>query len=350
MKRAFAILLALCLIAGLFSGCGKKSGEVLYIYNWTEYIPQEVYDRFEDETGIRVIETTFSSNEEMLAKLQAGGTGQYDLVIASNYVIGAMKAEGMIQPIDKSGMENLGNINPAYMDLPYDPGNEYSIPYMGTLTVIATNKSMCADLGVTITSLNDLTNPALQKNLVVPDDCREVVDTALKVMGEDPDTQDPQVIASTEGWLRALKGNVRAYDSDNAKDKLIGKEVAAGLVYNLDAAVAYMEDPEDTEIIFVDEPYEMAIDSFVITADAQNKANAEKFIDFIHRGEVYKIAAEEYPALCFNTAAFDLMSDEYKKNPAFNVPEQYIRNAHLTGDVGDAAGYYDDVFTKMKTN
>ena len=349
MKRLFACLAALSLLVGLFAGCGQSTGEVLYLYNWTEYIPQEVYDQFEAETGIRVIEATFSSNEEMLAKLQAGGTGQYDLVVASNYVVSAMKAEGMIQPIDKSKMENLGNIDPAYMDLEYDPGNEYTIPYMGTLTVIAANKPMLEELGVTIESLNDLTNPALQNNLVIPDDCREVVDTALKVKGEDPDSQDQAVIEGTIDWLSQLKGNVRAYDSDNAKDKLIYNDVAAGLVYNLDAAVAVMENP-DVEVLFVDEPYEMAIDSFVITSDAKNKENAEKFIDFIHRGDVYKIAAEEYPALCFNNAAFDLMDDEYKKNPAFNVPKEEITRAHITGDVGDAAGWYDEVFTRMKTN
>ena len=349
MKRLFAILAALTVAVGMFSGCGKGTGEVLYLYNWTEYIPQEVYEQFEAETGIRVIEATFSSNEEMLAKLQAGGTSQYDLVVASNYVVSAMKAEGMIQPIDQSGMQNIGNIDPAYLDLPYDPGNEYTIPYMGTLTVIAVNRPMLNELGVQIDSLNDLTDPALQNNLVIPDDCREVVDTALKVKGEDPDSRDQAVIESTIDWLKDLKGNVRAYDSDNAKDKLIYNDVAAGLVYNLDAAVAVMENP-DVEVVFVDEPYEMAIDSFVITSDAKNKANAEKFIDFIHRGEVYKLAAEEYPALCFNRAAFDLMSDEYKNNPAFNVPKAEIERAHITGDVGDAAGWYDEVFTRMKTN
>ncbi len=349
MKKLLALLMVVVLCVSLFSGCGEETGEVLYLYNWTEYIPQEVYDLFEEETGIRVIETTFSSNEEMLAKLQAGGTGQYDLVIASNYVLEGMKQEGMIQPIDTSGMVNIGNILPAYMGRDFDPQNEYSIPYMATMAVIAINKPWCEELGVTITSLADLANPALANNIVVPDDCREVVDTALKVLGEDPDSRDKAVIESTDAWLSKLKGNVRAYDSDNAKDKLIYQDVAVGLVYNLDAAVAF-EENEDIEVIFVKEPYEMAIDNFVITKDAKNKSNAEKFIDFIHRGDVYKMILDEYPAMCLNSAALALVDEAFFNNPGCNIPEAEIERAHLTGDVGDAAGWYDEAFTRMKTN
>ena len=90
-RRGVSLFLVLILCMVSLSGCKKNdSGEKLYVYNWTEYIPQEVYDAFEEQTGIHVVESTFSSNEEMLAKLTAGGTGQYDLVIASNYVVKAM--------------------------------------------------------------------------------------------------------------------------------------------------------------------------------------------------------------------------------------------------------------------
>ena len=112
IRKITALLAAAALCAAALTGCGKKdSGEKLYVYNWTEYIPQNVYDAFEEETGIKVIESTFSSNEEMLAKLTAGGSDQYDLVMASNYVVEAMVEQDLIQPIHKENLENLGNIS-----------------------------------------------------------------------------------------------------------------------------------------------------------------------------------------------------------------------------------------------
>ena len=119
-----ALVAAFCMAALTGCGGGSDSGEKLYLYNWTEYIPQEVYDAFEEETGIEVIESTFSSNEEMLAKLTAGGTGQYDMVVASNYVIKAMEEQGLIQELDKTQLENLGNISDAALGMNFDPENQ----------------------------------------------------------------------------------------------------------------------------------------------------------------------------------------------------------------------------------
>ena len=117
-----ALVAAFCMAALTGCGGGSDSGEKLYLYNWTEYIPQEVYDAFEEETGIEVIESTFSSNEEMLAKLTAGGTGQYDMVVASNYVIKAMEEQGLIQELDKTQLENLGNISDDGSGHEFRPG------------------------------------------------------------------------------------------------------------------------------------------------------------------------------------------------------------------------------------
>ena len=151
-RRGVSLFLVLILCMVSLSGCKKNdSGEKLYVYNWTEYIPQEVYDAFEEQTGIHVVESTFSSNEEMLAKLTAGGTGQYDLVIASNYVVKAMVEQELIQPIHKENLKNLGNISPSSLGQSYDPDNTYTIPFMSTITVIAVNREKCKELGVTIT-------------------------------------------------------------------------------------------------------------------------------------------------------------------------------------------------------
>ena len=344
-----ALVAAFCMAALTGCGGGSDSGEKLYLYNWTEYIPQEVYDAFEEETGIEVIESTFSSNEEMLAKLTAGGTGQYDMVVASNYVIKAMEEQGLIQELDKTQLENLGNISDAALGMNFDPENQYSIPFMGGITVIAYNTKMCEELGVTIEKFDDLLNPALENNMVVVDDVREIVGIALKAQGQDSNTTDQAVIEGTLPWLQQLVPNIKAYDSDSPKTLLASNEVAVGVVYNIDAGMAINENP-DIDVVFTEEPCEMSMDNFVLTSEAKNVENAMKFIDFVHRPDIYKMILDEFPGVCVNDAALEIMDERYLENPGSNVDQSEIARANLIEEVGDAVTYYDDVFTKMKTN
>lgn len=349
-KKFFTLMLTVILGITALSGCKKpESKEKLYLYNWTEYIPQNVYDAFEEETGIQVVEATFSSNEEMLAKLTAGGTAQYDMVIASNYVVEAMKEQGMIQKIDKDNLTNLGNISDAMMGLSFDPENEYSIPYMSTITVIAVNKKKCQELGVEITKFDDLLNPALKNNIVIVDDVREIVGIALKAQGQDSNSREQAVIEATLPWLEQLRPNIKAYDSDSPKTLLAANDVAVGVVYNTDAGLAIAAN-EDIDVVFTEEPCEISIDNFVITADAQNKENAEKFMDFVMRPDIYKMILDEFPGVCLNDATLELLDETYFDNPGSNVDASEIKRANLVGEVGDAVTWYDEVFTKMKTN
>lgn len=350
MKKFIATALAATLCLSCLSSCSnnKSSAEdVLYVFNWSEYIPQSVYDSFEEETGIHVVETTYSSNEEMLAKLVAGGSAQYDVAIASSYVLNAMKEQNLIQEINTENIPNMSNLSSAFLGRSFDPNNEWSIPYMSTITLIAVNTKMCEELGVEINSLDDLTNPALKNNIVAVDDCREIVDIALKVAGEDPDTTDPDVISSVIPWMKELGANIKLYDSDTAYSALATNEVAVGIVYNMDAALA-IEENDDISIVTTTEPSEMSIDNFVITKDSKNVENAEKFINYILSPEVYAECLEEFPCVCLNDAALELMDDDFINNPAANVSSEELERAHIIEDVGDAATYYDDAFTQMK--
>ncbi|MBQ7431990.1 MAG: spermidine/putrescine ABC transporter substrate-binding protein [Lachnospiraceae bacterium] len=348
MKKAVIMLLAGALCTAGLSGCGKKSNqETLYVYNWSEYMPQEVYDLFEEETGIRVVEKTFSSNEEMLAKLVAGGASQYDLIVASNYVLNAMKDQNLIQPIDVSRLENFEQISAFAKGRAFDPDNEYSVPYMSTITVIAYNEELCEQLGVEIQRLDDLLDPALENNIVAVDDCREIVDIALKAKGEDPDSTDEAVISGTIDWLSKLAPNIRLYDSDTAFSALATNEVAVGIVYNMDAAQAIQEN-EDINVWYTEEPCELSIDNFVLSSTSQHMDAAYQFIDFIHRPEIYKLCLDEFPAVCLNDGARELLDEEYFGNAGANIKEEALEQAHIIDDVGDAAEYYDAVFARMK--
>ena len=349
LNKITAVSLAAVLSIGMMTGCGeqKTAENTLHIYNCAEYIPQELYDKFEEETGIKVVETTFSSNEEMLAKLTAGGTGQYDLITASNYVIPAMIEQGLIKEININNIPNFDNLYSMYKGMDFDKENKWSVPYMATLTVTAVNKKKCAELGVDIKSLNDLTDERLAQNLVAVDDCRELVGVALKAEGKNPDETDESVIKSVEPWLGKLSKNIKIYDSDTAFSSLAVNDVAAGIVYNMDAALAIDENP-DIEVVYTEEPCSIAVDNFVLTSTSQKQVEAEKFINFIHDPQNYKICLEAYPAVAMNEKGFDLMGDEYKSNQGANPDKAELERAHLIDDVGEAASYYDAAYSTMK--
>lgn len=354
MRKLYVKLVAVLIVTfmgvGLMAGCGSSAADkenTLYIYNWSEYIPQEVYELFEQETGIHVVESTFSSNEEMLAKLVAGGTGEYDIFVASNYVIPAMIAQGLIKEIDTSKIENMANISEDNLNLGFDKGNKYTVPYMATITLIVMNQAKCAELGVEINNLNDLLNPALANNIVVPDDCRELVDLALKALGEDPDSTDEATINKAEEWLVKLANNVKLYDSDTPFSALATNEVAVGIVYNMDAVKAQAIN-NDIVLVDIPEGNEMSYDNFVMSSKTTKEDLVYQFINFIHRPEIYKMCYDEYPCVCLNKGTMELMGEDYYSNPLKNISSAIFAKAHVIGDVGDAATYYDNVFSKMK--
>ncbi len=347
--KIIALSLAVAITGACAAGCGSKeeAENTLHIYNWAEYIPQEVYDKFEAETGIKVVESTFSSNEEMLAKLTAGGTSQYDIITASNYVIPAMQAQGLIKELNTQNIPNFANLYNVYKGMEFDKENKWSVPYMATMTVVAVNGKKCEEMGVEIKSLNDLTSEKLEQSLVAVDDCRELVGIALKAEGKDPDAKDEATIKSVEPWLGKLSKNIKIYDSDTAFSSLAVNDVAAGIVYNMDAALAIDENP-DIEVVYTEEPCSLSVDNFVITSSSQKQTEAEQFINFIHEPENYKLCLEAYPALAMNEAGFELMSDEYKSNEGANPDKAEVERAHLIDDVGEAAAYYDASYSTMK--
>ncbi len=130
MKKWSRHLLAAGALALGMSAAHADDNNTLYFYNWTEYVPPGLLEQFTKETGIKVIYSTYESNETMYAKLKTYKDGAYDLVVPSTYYVDKMRKEGMIQKIDKSKLTNFSNLNPDMLNKPFDPNNDYSIPYI----------------------------------------------------------------------------------------------------------------------------------------------------------------------------------------------------------------------------
>lgn len=347
-KRILAAVLSIMLVASMFTftGCGK-SGEngTLNLFIWTEYVPESVIKDFEKEYGIKVNVTTFSSNEDMLAKVKSESSGTYDIVQPSDYMVEQMIAQGMLAELDKEQLTNLSNIEEAYLDPSYDKGNVYSVPYQGGVAAIAVNTSM---IDVEIDSYDDLFKSELKGKLVVLDDFRAVIGMTARSMGYSMNETDPDKLSEIQEKLLTLKGNVAKYDSDSPKSVLISEDCAVGMIWSAEIALA-MEENENIEIVFPEEGPYVFMDNWAITKDAPNYDNAMKFINYMLSSEVSQKVSEEFPYLNPNKAAVEAMGEEFSGNPAKNPPADVIASGEYVSNLDtDTLAIYDEMWTKLK--
>ena len=348
-SSAAALGLAGIASAGL-AGCGGSSasdgGGELNIFIWTEYVPDSVIEDFESEFGITVNASTFSTNEDMLAKFTSGEDDAYDLLQPSDYMVKLMIDQGLLQEMDTSKLENIGNIGSQYLDQDYDKGNKYSVPYMGSVTAIAVNTDkVTAD----ISSYADLFDPAYAGKLVMLDDYREVLGIAADSIGISNNETDPDKLELVRAQVMKLKDNIKVYDSDSPKSALINGDCTLGAVWSAEIALAQRENPA-IQIVFPTEGAEISTDNWVIPAHAKNADNAMKFLDYMMRPEVAKTISDDYPYVQPNTAAIDLMDDDFKDNPAENVPATVFESGHRTESLSsDVLKIYNDIWTDLKS-
>ena len=208
----------LLFFALLITACGggpkpaAKSTE-LNLYAWSEYIPQAILDGFTEQTGIKVNYDTYSSNEELQAKLQAGASG-YDVIIPSDYMITILVKQGLLEKLDLAQIPNFKNIDDAYKNQEFDPNNEYSVPYQTGTTCLVVDTSKVTR---PITKWADLWDPEFAGKIVLVDDEREVIGMVLRVLGYDRNTVDEAQLEEAKVKFQELMPSIKLFDSDNPK-------------------------------------------------------------------------------------------------------------------------------------
>ncbi len=349
-KRFLAALVSVFLLASCLTGCGssgEKAGSngELNLFVWTEYLPDSVVEKFEKETGIKVNVSTYSSNEDMLAKVKSETAGAYDVLNPSDYMVAQLIAQGMLKELDFDKLPNFSHIGDSYKNPSYDPGNVYSVPYMGGAGAIAVNT---AKVDMEITSYADLFDPALKGQLVVLDDFRAVIGITAKSMGYDMNETDPDKLAEISDRLMELKDNIVLYDSDSPKSALISGDCSVGMIWSAEVAMA-MEEVSTIKVIYPEEGAYLFFDNWVITKESPNYENALKWINFIMDPENMALVLEEFPYLCANTDAIAKMGDEYSSNPAKNPPAADVaKGSYVENLDSDVLDIYSEMWTKLK--
>ncbi len=322
------------------------AAEKVYVYNWTEYIPDEVVQQFTEETGIKVIYTTYESNETMYAKLKLIQGEGYDLVFPSTYFVSKMSREGMLQPLDHTLIPNIKSLDPVLLDKEFDPENVYSIPYMWGSTGIAVNSDIIP--APQVTSWKDLWRKDYMGQLLLQDDMREVFHMALRINGHSTNSRNPEEIKEAYELLKELMPNVLLFNSDSPRLPYLAGEVNIGMIWNGEAWMAQQENKAIT-YIYPSEGANFWVDSFVIPKSAKNVENAHKFINFMLRPDIAKTCVEENGFATPVTTALPMLDKAVRNSTSIFPAPQTIEAGEFQADVGEALPVYQMYWEKLRS-
>lgn len=343
-RRLTAVLLALALLLGL-TGCGAGgSGEELVLFTWENMFPQEVLDGFTQETGIAVNYVNFDYDETMLAKLEAANGGDYDLVIADDYIIEMAVSEGLVRELDAARLENYASVNPAYQGQFFDPENKYTVPYGAGVQTIVYNPEA---VDIEITGYADLWDPSLSDNVGIIDSARVIDGMALKVLGESYNTQDAGAIERAGEKLLELAPNIRLIKDDNLQDDLLSGEIGAAVMYTSQVTMAMLANP-DLKVVYPKEGIGFGVMANFIPKDAPNPEAAYKFMDYILRPEVSAQCYEFLGYYCTNQDADSLISPEMRS--FLTLPESVEGDWEMIENISsEVLEVHERVWTEFKS-
>lgn len=333
MKKLITCLLLLILLTGC-SNNKYENGE-LNVLNWSSYIPDTVIKDFEQQYKIKVNYGTYSSNEELLAKINNSKSGTYDLIFPSDYMVELMEEKELLNNIDKTKIPNYTNINEIFLNQNYDSNNNYSLPFLMTHVVIAVDSSSIKN---NINNYNDLLNEEYKNNIVVLDDQRIIIGSALIASGNDINSLNSNIYKTTKDYLLELKKNIKAFDSDSPKSFLITNEVDIGLMWSAEAILAKQYNP-NIKIIIPRSGYAISMDNYCILKNSKNEENAYKFINYLLDENINKKIIESYPYIS-TLKGLNKYSDTYLKD--------IIDNGSYVKNIGYDIKYYDDLWAEIK--
>lgn len=336
MKK-LALILAALMAAGTLTACGGGAGEngTLNLFTWEGMFPEEVLAEFEKTTGIDINYVNFDYDETMLMKLQAADGGDYDLIIADDYIIETAIAEGLVQKLDKSKIPSIGNVNPLYQGQFYDPADEYTVPYGAGVQTIVYNP---ANVGIEIGGYADLWDASLADSVGIISNYRVINGMALKVLGKSYNTTDTADIAAAGAKLNELAPNIRLIKDDYIQDDLLSGEIDAAVMYTSQVTMAKLTDP-NLKVVYPEEGIGFGIMAMFVPSKAPNADAAHKFIEFILDPERGAACYEYLGYYCTSAASEPYITEEYRE--FLTLPSEFSKDdmemiENITPEADDA--------------
>lgn len=351
IKQVVALCTSLLLLSSSLVSCSSKGNgnnkeeRVLNVFNYGDYIDEDLIDKFEKETGIKVIYDTYETNEIMYQKVKSN-PGAYDILFPSDYMIEKMIKEDMLEKLDFNNIPNYEYIGEQYKNLVYDPNNEYSVPYMwGTIGIIY-NADNIKD---NIDSWNNLWNEKYSGDILMFDSIRDTLAISLARKGYSINSTNPKEIEEAANELIKQKPLVQAYVMDEVKEKMVNGEANFATVYSGDAIYIQQDAPDiNFKYVVPKEGSNIWFDAMVIPKGAVNKDEAEEFINFLSNPENAKQNVEYIGYSTPNVAAYELLDKEIQNNETAYPSEELLKKCEIYRDLGENIKLYDDAWLNVK--
>jgi spermidine/putrescine transport system substrate-binding protein len=311
----------------------------LNIYNWSDYIAEDTVPNFEKEFGVKVTYDTYESNEDMVAKLQAGASG-YDIVVPSGYIVPVLTATNLIAPINRKYIPNWSNVAPIFLNPPNDPNNAHTVPWQWGTTGYAyrTDKIPTPPESWAI-----FFDAKYRRKMTMMDDGREVIGSMLRYRGHSLNSVDPAELAQAKTDAVAAKRNLKAYISAPVKGQLISGDVWIAQLWNGDTQQAKVEQP-NLGYILPQEGCTIWTDSLCIPMSAPHKRAAHEFMNYILRPDVGAKISEFTGYGSPNQAAVAVM-----KNPVPYPTAEEMKRLEYQVDLGKDTATWDRIWTEIKS-
>ncbi len=342
MKRFIAFIALAAVSIAVMGGCGKQA--TVNVYNWGDYMDPAVLEAFEKETKIKVVYEVYSTNEELLAKLKAGGTN-YDIVIPSTNMLEVFLAQDLLSEIDLSKIPNFKNLDPQFTNLDSDPGNKYSVPYFwGTIGILYN----AAALGTEVDSWWAMHDPKYAGKIIMFDSVRDTIGVTLKMLGHSLNSTDPVELEAAKQVLIAQKSLIHSYTVDGYEDPLLAGDALLSMAWSGDA-FKVMSENGDFKYVLPKEGTNVWVDSMAVPKSAKNKEEAYKFIDFILKPEIGKQLAEYLGYSTPNLEAQQLLPEEVRNNEVIYPKTNVFELNDVQVDIKEATEVYDRIWTEIKS-
>jgi spermidine/putrescine transport system substrate-binding protein len=338
------ILLSLLLLAGAWPVAAAP--QQLNLFIWSEYIDPKVVTEFEKKFDCKVIIDLYDDEAAMMTKLQGGGASRYDVVVPPDHKVPGLISLQLIAPLRHENIPNLKNLDPMFLNPPYDRGNKFTVAYQWGTIGIYVRPSPGARLPPTWGLVFD---PKLQPGpFVLIDGARDLVGAALKYQGHSLNSTDPDQLKAARDLVLAAKKRCLGFDNSvGGKNKVLGKSARAAIVFSGEAARG-MDDDKNTTFIIPKEGSQIWQDNLVVTAKAPHRDLAEKFINFILDPKIAARISNFTQFATPNQAAKPFINAEDLKDPTIYPPPDVMAKLEFLEELGAKTRLYDEVWTQIK--
>lgn len=352
MKRLLCLLTAVLLLVFSLNACNLSNDEpagdeedtvpagvdlsdterVVNVYNWGEYVAPgddgglDVIAEFEKETGIKVNYTNFETNEELYNVL-VNSNSSYDVIVPSDYMIARLRSEGRLLELNYDNIPNIENIDERFRSQDFDPDDRYTVPYNWGFIALVYNTAMIPE--GEITGFKDMWNPDYHHNVLMFNNSRDALAIAMQVCDPpiDPGQQsftEEEINRATDKLVEFKEcGSLKKYVMDQVFTEMEGSQAALAPYYAGDISTM-MDNNEDLDYVLPEEGSNLFIDALCIPSCCKHKKNAEIFINFMCEPEIAAANAEYIYYGTPNTAALELMDDDYRESELTNPPQEYL--------------------------